>query len=162
MTIPSAPDVPPKGPDMNADPVPPALAKSRKHWYFGAGGLIVGLAAGLVLGAVGGAMTGAMAESSMIPRAVDACSATGKEGVSIMDGGNSLNLQTAGEESTGTSVATVVCVLGGLDAPDSLYSKLESTRALDGTKSADWPGFTASWTYHPDNGLNIIVESDAK
>ncbi|AIY01960.1 hypothetical protein ART_2361 [Arthrobacter sp. PAMC 25486] len=175
MSTPTTPQVPPHGADDSVDPavagraafpelpsVPVVPVKSRKHIYFGLGGLVVGLAAGLALGAFVGAVSGALSESGAIPRAVEVCSATDMEGVSVMDGGKSLNLQTAGEESEGTTALTVVCVLGELDAPDSLYTKLESTRALDGNKSADWAGFTASWTYHPDDGLNIIVETAAK
>ena len=79
-----------------------------------------------------------------------------------MDKGKSLNLRTTGEESEGADFLTVGCVLTELNAPDSLTTRLGSTRALDGTQTGEWAGFTASWTYHPDNGLNIIVETANK
>lgn len=155
------------GSELPGSPMPPMLPavperKSRKPLLFGLGGLGVGLIVGLLLGAVGSAVGSTLTQSSAIPQAVEACSATDIEGVDVMDKGKSLKLQTEGEESFGTTVVTVVCVLDELDAPESLFTKLESTRALDGTQSADWSGFTASWTYHPDSGLNIIVETAGK
>lgn len=143
-------------------PVPAPLRKSRKHLYFGLGGLAIGMAAGLLLGVVGGAVGGAVAGSSAIPNAVEKCAAVDTTGVEVMDKGRSLNLRTAGEESEGTDFVTVGCVLTELDAPDSLTTRLGSTRALDGTQSGEWAGFTASWTYHPDNGLNVILETAHK
>ena len=153
MSVPPVPPVP---------PAVPAPQKSRKHVYFGLGGLSIGLVLGLLFGAIAGAVGDAMTTSRAIPNAVEKCSAVDAMGVDVMDGGKSLNLQTSGEESTGTDVVTVVCVLNEMEAPESIFTKLESTRALDGTQATEWAGYTASWTYHPDNGLNIIVETAAK
>lgn len=171
----TAPPVPPAQPEPPLAPAgqapaphwmqqgPPApMAKSKKPLLFGLGGLVIGVAIGLLMGALGSAVGGAVSKSNAIPEAVEACSAADTAGVDVMDEGKSLSLQTTGEESTGTSMATVVCVLTELDAPESIFNKIDSTRALDGTKTAEWSGFSASWTYHPDNGLNIIVETAAK
>lgn len=165
MTIPEPREFAPEDPvvpSVPTVPAAPAVRKSRKPLMFGLGGLGVGLVVGLLLAGLGSAVSGTVAQSSAIPKAVDACSAADIEGVDVMDKGKSLKLQTAGEESSGTDVVTVVCVLNELDAPESLFTKLDSTRALDGTQSVDWSGFTASWTYHPDNGLNVIVETAGK
>ncbi|ALO65812.1 hypothetical protein AS189_04035 [Arthrobacter alpinus] len=142
--------------------VPAVPVKSRQHLYFGLGGLSIGLVAGLLLAAGGAALGDAMASSNAIPAALEECSVVDATGVEVMDNGKSLNLRTSGEDSTGTDVASVVCVLNELEAPESIFTKLESTRALDGTQSTEWSGYAASWTYHPDNGLNIIVETAAK
>lgn len=160
---------------------PPApMRKSKKPLLFGLGGLVIGVAIGLISGvliagsvaaneeaaAQASAEAAAVAEvqaiAAAIPAAVEKCSATSDKHVRVMDGGRSVSMGTTGKKSTGTSMTTVVCVLGEVGAPDSLYSKIDSTRALDGTKTAEWSGFSASWTYHPDNGLNIIVETAAK
>ncbi|MDO5753313.1 hypothetical protein [Arthrobacter sp.] len=130
--------------------------------YFGLGGLAVGIAAGLLLGAVGGAAGGALAGASAIQDAVETCAAVDTTGVDVMDKGKSLNLRTAGKKSEGAKMLTVVCVLKEVDAPESLLTRFGSTRALDGTQTGEWAGFTASWTYHPDNGLNIILETANK
>lgn len=36
--------------------------------------------------------------------------------------------------------------------------RMKSTRALDGEKSAQTNDWTVYWTYHPDSGLDIILE----
>lgn len=40
----------------------------------------------------------------------------------------------------------------------AVVGRMENTRALDGTLTADGDGVRASWTYHPDDGLNLVVE----
>ncbi len=182
MTIPPPPEFPAADPGMQGFPeqqpggeqspppgwgqpvfqAPTLLRKSRKHWYFGLGGLVIGLVAGLLMGVVGGAVGGELASSSAIPNSVEKCSAADTTGVDVMDNGMSMNLRTAGKKSDGATMLTVVCVLTELEAPDSLLTRLDSTRALDGTQTGEWAGFSASWTYHPDNGLNIILESAKK
>ena len=42
--------------------------------------------------------------------------------------------------------------------PSSTVAKMENTRALDGTQTTEGDGYVASWTYHPDDGLSIILE----
>jgi hypothetical protein len=49
-------------------------------------------------------------------------------------------------------------VLGKLHTPDSVTSRIEATRALDGRLTATWSGLSASWGYHPDLGLDIVIE----
>ena len=45
-----------------------------------------------------------------------------------------------------------------LGLPASLLEKMASTRALDGTQSQNCGTYTATWNYHPDNGLKVIYE----
>lgn len=45
-----------------------------------------------------------------------------------------------------------------LGLPASLLEKMSSTRALDGTQSQNCGTYTATWNYHPDNGLKVIYE----
>lgn len=49
------------------------------------------------------------------------------------------------------------CVLRELHTPDSIKEQIEHTRALDGRQTATADGRTYSWTYHPDDGLDLIV-----
>jgi hypothetical protein len=49
-------------------------------------------------------------------------------------------------------------ILDELGAPDAVWAKIENTRALDGMQTETWVQFTATWTYHPDNGLDVIIE----
>lgn len=55
------------------------------------------------------------------------------------------------------SLDEVTCVLGELDAPTNVTARMDSTRALDGMQDAEWGKFEASWTYHPDDGLDLII-----
>ena len=31
-------------------------------------------------------------------------------------------------------------------------------RALDGRQTGTWDDFEASWGYHPDDGINLVIE----
>lgn len=67
-------------------------------------------------------------------------------------------------EDLGSGTATiddVLCVLGELEAPQSVLAQMESTRALDGMQSATWSTYKATWTYHPDDGLDLILTETA-
>ncbi|MCA1655830.1 MAG: hypothetical protein LC635_05200, partial [Pseudonocardiaceae bacterium] len=75
------------------------------------------------------------------------------------DNDHTLLLDMAGQDF-GTGSATpddVACVLYELDAPRSVTARMDSTRALDGMQTATWEGYEASWTYHPDAGLDLII-----
>lgn len=45
-----------------------------------------------------------------------------------------------------------------LGLPESLSEKMGKTRAVDGTMSEEYDNVEVSWTYHPDNGLEVIYE----
>lgn len=76
---------------------------------------------------------------------------------------DSLTVYGAGAEdfpAQGEAVfETLACVLGLSGVPDRVISQISSTRALDGMQSAEWDGFGAQWTYHPDAGMNFTIWS---
>lgn len=45
-----------------------------------------------------------------------------------------------------------------LSLPSSLNTKMEHTRALDGTLSETYDNYEVTWSYHPDSGLAVIYE----
>lgn len=49
-----------------------------------------------------------------------------------------------------------------LGLPDSIYEKMLKTRALDGVQTQTSNKITVTWTYHPDNGLEVIYEYTPK
>lgn len=57
--------------------------------------------------------------------------------------------------------ADVECLLGQLEVPAAVKQSMVSTRALDGRQTGQWNGINAEWSYHPDNGLDIILTIDA-
>jgi hypothetical protein len=79
-------------------------------------------------------------------------------GIDLGDNGQSISMSSEGEDSAGAEYADISCVLAELEVPDSVETRIGTTRALDGRQSADWDRFTASWGYHPDSGLNIVIE----
>ena len=79
------------------------------------------------------------------------------------DDGTTLVLDMEGEEpGSGTlTFADVTCVLAELEVPTSVTSRMEQTRALDGMQDARWKGFSATWNYHPDSGMNLVITTDS-
>ncbi|WP_459717640.1 hypothetical protein [Actinophytocola sp. KF-1] len=77
----------------------------------------------------------------------------------VVDSGHTLVIDMRGEElgSGSLSFSEVSCLLAYLDTPDSVTTRMDSTRALDGMQDASWSGLNATWTYHPDDGLDIII-----
>jgi hypothetical protein len=77
--------------------------------------------------------------------------------IEVRDDGHTLIVDGNGEQVTGAGVTTIATILAILDVPDSVVARMDSTRALDGVQEASWDGLTATWTYHPDDGLDIII-----
>jgi hypothetical protein len=77
----------------------------------------------------------------------------------LADHGRTITLDTVGEEDSGVGddISDVACVLLALKAPTFVVTEIDNTRALDGMQRDHWRGFKASWTYHPDDGLNIVI-----
>jgi hypothetical protein len=92
--------------------------------------------------------------STQLRLAYNACGAG-----DLADNDHTMIIDSQGEDydSGDASFDDLTCVLRELDVPASVIAQMEQTRALDGMQSADWNGFTASWTYHPDNGLDLII-----
>lgn len=55
-----------------------------------------------------------------------------------------------------TSLSPMLQKLGFSSA---VIARMESTRALDGTQTAQGKNCNVSWTYHPDHGLDLTFES---
>ena len=102
---------------------------------------------------------------SKLELAVDQCGLTSSKGVTLMDENKSLELHTPGKDygqSYGISIEQMDCVLRDIGASTATMSKMKKTRALDGTQSASWDALEATWSYHPDNGFDIILEDKTR
>ncbi len=55
-----------------------------------------------------------------------------------------------------SAIGTAIAVL---DLPESLISRMGSTNALSGIQTKEYDDYTVSWSYHPDNGLEVIFEA---
>ncbi|NYE48051.1 hypothetical protein HDA32_003171 [Spinactinospora alkalitolerans] len=103
----------------------------------------------------------AAAYGSTFEDAVDECGLGYSSGADIGDEGASLVIDHRGQDETGgLSYAQLDCVTNAVDAPDHVTAHMENTTAMDGRQSASWDGITASWSYHPDRGLDIVFSLD--
>lgn len=92
--------------------------------------------------------------ATALEAALDSCDGAARLG----DAGRTLIVDGRGEEDyDGEPLSKVVCYLKELNAPDSVISHMDSTRALDGRQTADWAGISAAWTYHPNQGMDLVL-----
>jgi hypothetical protein len=117
---------------------------------------IAGAGVAFVLTSSGG--TGALPIGpTPLEKARDKCAKSGS-GVKVEDNGRTLTIDTQGEDDfSGATYAEYSCVIDALDVPGSVRAKIGATRALDGMVTAEWNGFSASWNYHPDAGINMVI-----
>lgn len=96
------------------------------------------------------------AASHVLEDAYTSCSSP--YGITVGDNGKSMAIDTQGaEDASGASLTDAACVLGALEVPDYILTQIDSTRALDGTQSAEWNGLAATWNYHPDSGMTMSI-----
>lgn len=138
-------------------PVPPAQKRPAGKWivpFLVVGAVVTAVLIGTSVGSNEEPGTPAAPAETQLKQAHDSCSA----GV-LSDADHTMTLDMAGEDTNSgvLSFDQVTCVLAALGIPSSVASRMDATRALDGMQDGEWPGFHASWTYHPDNGLDIIL-----
>tara|TARA_R110002051_G_scaffold60546_8_gene110876 strand:- start:16149 stop:16682 length:534 start_codon:yes stop_codon:yes gene_type:complete len=103
----------------------------------------------------------AAVQPSRFVSALDVCGLESNSAARVGDSGNSLILDMEGEDDPGQlSYNEMFCVLDALDLPDSVEAQMGETRSLDGRQTAEWDGINASWSYHPDDGLDLILSLD--
>ncbi len=94
---------------------------------------------------------------SPFPQAVDACGLGTSSYVDVADADHTLTINGKGEESLGLYVESLSCLLDHLGTTSAVVDRMDHTRALDGMQDADWGDYHASWTYHPDDGLDLTI-----
>lgn len=79
--------------------------------------------------------------------------------IAVEDEGGTLILDTlpSDDDPLGISAMALECVEIQLEMPTWLTESISTTRALDGRQTGEWDGYSAQWTYHPDNGLNLVI-----
>jgi len=117
---------------------------------------VIGSAA-LVAAAAGFFVFQALPDSTF-SNAAEACFASSDPGLTIDDDGRAMYLNGEGKESSGMNVFFQVCILEELEVPDSVFDRISNTNSTMGVQEASWDNFEMSWTYHPDNGLNVSVD----
>lgn len=134
--------------------------RKKRRWKLGLGMFILGFFSGIIATIVSVvALAALMADGSTnFAAAVNTCQAFPYAQVS--SDGTSMEMTTSGKKEPGMSVRTLGCLLEELDAPTSLKQRMESTRAIDGTQEEKWGSYRATWTYHPDHGLHVVISRE--
>ncbi len=122
----------------------------------------------IVLGAIGvaavfsiviGTATGSSA--TQFQSALDTCLSAGEDGyddVQIGEDGQTMYLDGSGEDDySALEYSSEFCILNALDIPEIIITRMNATSSLMGVQTGDWDNFSASWTYHPNNGLDVSI-----
>ena len=106
-----------------------------------------------LLGKVGGG------SATNINAAVEKCNLTSSQYVNVMDDGHSLSLDGRSDSSSvdGIEFSDTSCVLQQLGIPAYISMLMNHTRALDGMQREEYDVYKIYWSFHPDNGLDIII-----
>lgn len=110
------------------------------------------------------AATSSAPVKSLIQQASNSCHldtgayGSGSAYATIGDAGYTITLSgSAKGRGNGLTDNEMVCALKAVSVPDRVVSEMDATRALDGMQRASWDKMSASWTYHPDDGLQVIL-----
>ena len=162
---PDAPAVPPFGqPAWTPEPptgkrriAVPVAAAAVAVVASGAIGFAWGQHSGETSAAADASAAAAAAEAAADARlteAYDVCE-TGNGGtLDLVDDGTTIVVDTGSRYG---SVAGLQCVLGRLDTPTSITAAIERTTSMMGVQSDTNDGLDYSWSYHPDNGVNMVI-----
>ena len=132
--------------------------KRHKRIKRGLGMFAFGFVLALVL-AVGGVMGLSYLRtvaSDKLAHSLDACSVNSPYARLASDN-TTLTLVAYGEGANGLSQTDFRCILDQIDTPSSVRERMLITRAVDGTQDDVWGTYRATWTYHPEDGLNVVL-----
>ncbi|GAA1865385.1 hypothetical protein [Asanoa iriomotensis] len=89
------------------------------------------------------------------------CDADG-QGTKVQDNGATLVVDNTGTKDTsGVSLTGLECILEETKVPEDIKQRMFSTRTRDGKVEGTWPGFRATWTYDPAQGLDFTITRTA-
>jgi hypothetical protein len=130
----------------------------RKQLWVGLGaGFAAGVLVSVLAAGIGSAVQTVNA-SHALQKAADECGGADIDGVSVIDEGSSLTIDTEGEDDlSGASMEDTACILAALEVPESVIAQMDATTAMQGRQTAAWNNVEASWTYHPNTGVKIIL-----
>jgi hypothetical protein len=77
--------------------------------------------------------------------------------IDVLDSGKTLSIDGEGKEDQGAPIEEIACVLSAIPVPSYVTSRMDQTRAVDGVQREEFASFDISWSYHPDNGLDIVI-----
>lgn len=78
----------------------------------------------------------------------------GGETLQIVDEDLTLLVDTQSEYGP---MGGLICALGELETPQAIISAMESTTAMMGVQEATDANLHYRWSYHPDNGIQLVI-----
>lgn len=93
-----------------------------------------------------------------LAHSLDACSVSGPYARLASDKA-SLTLVAYGDGANGLSQTDFRCILSELDTPSSVRERMLITRAVDGAQHEEWNVYRVTWTYHPEDGLSVVLST---
>lgn len=99
-------------------------------------------------------LSGCAGQFDLFQKAVKSCGTT--SGVSVLDNGTTLLVDTQGDtDYTGATYSDAMCLMSAVNTPSYIVDNIVTTNSLMGRQNATFNGIDVSWSYHPDNGLNL-------
>lgn len=134
--------------------------KRRTRAKYGLAMFIVGflLAILLSVGAYVGMSYLRTVAANNLAHSLDACSVSGPYARLASDKA-SLTLVAYGDGANGLSQTDFRCILNELDTPSSVRERMLITRAVDGAQHEEWNVYRVTWTYHPEDGLSVVLST---
>ena len=100
-------------------------------------------------------------EAAAVPRlqsAYDTCKAFsnvgGMKAVHVKDAGSTMIIAT---KHVPLASEAISCIADELNTPRSIISRVNHTSSVMGELNGTSDNLNYSWTFHPDNGLNMVV-----
>ena len=85
-------------------------------------------------------------------------SGKGWKTLTLGDEGRSLIIDTGSEYGP---IEGLACVLSELETSQAIVAQMESTTALMGVQEADDDSMHYQFSYHPDNGINMVITDES-
>jgi hypothetical protein len=76
---------------------------------------------------------------------------------SLVDEDASIVVDTRSEYGDPAGMDSVLSEIG---TPESIPAQVGRTTSMMGVQEADHDGFRRSWSYHPDNGVNMVITDE--
>ncbi len=95
----------------------------------------------------------------LFEQAYDTCNSP--SGITVSDEGTTISINGNGEyEYSGADIYDIACVLSEVNTPSYIISNMDTTNSLMGRQTASFDGIDVSWSYHPDNGLDVVLHKN--
>lgn len=135
-------------------------ARHRKRSRRGLGMFFLGFIVAIILVAAlaAGVYFLRFGAANKLAAAVDSCHAHSSY-TRLATDSPSLTVEVSSDSAPGLAMPVFRCILDELDAPASMRERMAFTRAIDGTQEDQWSLYRATWTYHPEQGLNVVISA---